>query len=138
MRAAAAALPAAVSSLSPDPSDRSHCRRCCPRSYGHLTWEWGAETQLRGYAHPLLFAALYKLLELLGLSGSVAAMVYAPRLLQAACAAACDVAVHRLALRWFDARTARWCAPTPIPLPQQPRPASSAAPGSAEREGLCG
>jgi phosphatidylinositol glycan class B len=76
--------------------------------YGHLTWEWAPETQLRGYAHPLLFAALYKLLALLGLDGSTAVMVYAPRILMAGCAAACDCAVYRLARRWFDDGTARW------------------------------
>ncbi len=27
-------------------------------SYGHLTWEWAAG--VRGYAHPAIFAALYK------------------------------------------------------------------------------
>jgi phosphatidylinositol glycan class B len=26
--------------------------------YGHLTWEWARG--LRGFTHPLLFAALYK------------------------------------------------------------------------------
>ena len=78
------------------------------RRYGHLTWEWAPETQLRGYAHPLLFAALYKLLALLGLDGSTAVMVYSPRILMAACAAACDCAVYRLARRWFDDGTARW------------------------------
>ena len=31
---------------------------------GHLTWEW--DKAIRGYTHPLMFAALYKLLHLLG------------------------------------------------------------------------
>ncbi|KUF92681.1 Syntaxin-61 [Phytophthora nicotianae] len=33
--------------------------------YGYLTWEWQDDAQLRGFAHPALFAGLYKLLELL-------------------------------------------------------------------------
>lgn len=50
----------------------SYCSTCClpdicwhsvisdwsARRYGHKTWEWAAG--LRGYLHPLLFAALYK------------------------------------------------------------------------------
>ena len=50
----------------------SYCSICClpdicwngvisdwsARRYGHKTWEWAAG--LRGYLHPLLFAALYK------------------------------------------------------------------------------
>jgi GPI mannosyltransferase 3 len=93
-------LRALASSLAP--------KRACVGSYGDLTWEWAPETQLRGYAHPLLFAALYKALALLGLDSSNAVMVYAPRILQGACAAACDCAVYRLARRWFDETTARW------------------------------
>ncbi|KAL0013410.1 hypothetical protein SO802_000479 [Lithocarpus litseifolius] len=33
--------------------------------YGHLTWEW--KKGIRSYFHPVLFAALYKVLSLLGL-----------------------------------------------------------------------
>lgn len=33
--------------------------------YGHLTWEW--DRGIRSYVHPLIFAALYKLLALTGL-----------------------------------------------------------------------
>eukprot|EP01043_Picozoa_sp_COSAG02_P017566 COSAG02_NODE_799_length_17084_cov_9.741242_3_plen_340_part_00 len=77
-------------------------------SYGDLTWEWAPETQLRGYTHPLLFAALYKVLALMGLDSSNTVMVYAPRILQAACATVCDCAVYRLARRWFDESAAKW------------------------------
>ena len=34
-------------------------------SYGYLTWEW--RVGIRSYAYPLLFATLYKVLEILGL-----------------------------------------------------------------------
>eukprot|EP01048_Picozoa_sp_COSAG05_P021833 COSAG05_NODE_4146_length_1653_cov_1.480051_1_plen_199_part_00 len=74
---------------------------------GHLTWEWAPDTQLRGYTHPLIFAALYRLLSLTGLDRSVSVMVYAPRILQALCAALCDLAVYQLAMRWFDEHTAQ-------------------------------
>ncbi len=73
------------------------------RRYGYLTWEWFAA--LRGYAHPLLFAALYRLLALLG-ADSVAALVLAPRLLQAALSAGGDVATYVLARRLFGSRAA--------------------------------
>jgi phosphatidylinositol glycan class B len=73
-------------------------------SYGYLTWEWFAA--LRGWAHPLLFAALYRALAALRLD-TPAALVLAPRLLQAACQAAGDVATFVLARRLFGARAAR-------------------------------
>ena len=34
---------------------------------GHLTWEYRPEHALRSYLHPLLFAAVYALLNVLGL-----------------------------------------------------------------------
>ena len=34
-------------------------------SYGYLTWEW--QQGLRGYLHPLVFATLYKSLQIFGL-----------------------------------------------------------------------
>ncbi|KAJ1949663.1 hypothetical protein EC988_004682, partial [Linderina pennispora] len=36
--------------------------------YGFVTWEW--HYTLRGYAHPMMFAAVYKILELLHLDGT--------------------------------------------------------------------
>jgi hypothetical protein len=41
------------------------CSFCLVCRYGHLTWEW--QQGLRSYLHPLLFAALYKLLTTLHL-----------------------------------------------------------------------
>ena len=75
--------------------------------YGHLTWEW--ERGLRGYAHPAMFAALYKLAATLGVD-TTPVLVWSPRVLQALVAAAADVHTHRLALRWFgnDREVARW------------------------------
>ena len=31
--------------------------------YGELTWEWQDDARIRGYLHPLLFAAFYKIAE---------------------------------------------------------------------------
>ncbi|KAK9824054.1 hypothetical protein WJX72_007382 [[Myrmecia] bisecta] len=73
--------------------------------YGHLTWEWAAG--LRGYAHPLLFAALYKALALLHLD-SAWSVANAPRLLQAPLAACADVYVYSLTRELFGAAVARW------------------------------
>ena len=75
--------------------------------YGYLTWEW--ERGLRGYAHPAMFAALYKLAATLGVD-TTPVLVWSPRVLQALVAAAADVHTHRLALRWFgdDRDVARW------------------------------
>ena len=72
---------------------------------GHLTWEWWPEHRLRGYIHPLPFAALFKLLAICGLDSTLA-VVYAPRLLQACCAAGCDTAVYALARKQYGQRVA--------------------------------
>jgi len=71
--------------------------------YGVLTWEW--ERELRGWLHPILFAALYRALAALGVD-SLAAVVYAPRVLQGLCAAATDLATFDIAERWFGRRAA--------------------------------
>jgi hypothetical protein len=73
-------------------------------SYGYLTWEWFAA--LRGWAHPLLFAALYRALALVG-ADTPAALALAPRLLQACFAAGGDVATYALGRRLFGERAAR-------------------------------
>ncbi len=39
-------------------------------TYGYLTWEW--QEAIRGYTHPLIFAALYKLLAVLNLDWPIA------------------------------------------------------------------
>ena len=75
--------------------------------YGHRTWEWAPETALRSFAHPVLFAAPYAALRLLGLDGT-ALFVLAPRLLQAALAAATDALVYLLARRRFGPAAAEW------------------------------
>ncbi len=74
-------------------------------SYGYLTWEWFAG--LRGWAHPLLFAALFRALAALRLD-TPALLALAPRLLQAGFCACGDVATYVLAGRLFgSADTAR-------------------------------
>ncbi|ETI44012.1 hypothetical protein F441_11145 [Phytophthora nicotianae CJ01A1] len=75
--------------------------------YGYLTWEWQDDAQLRGFAHPALFAGLYKLLELLNLD-SRWAVAYGPRLLQGLLSAANDFFLYKLARNYFDAKTAKW------------------------------
>ena len=81
-----------------------------------MTWEWFAA--LRGWAHPLLVAALYRALAAAGLD-TPAALALAPRLAQAGLSAVGDVATYELARRLFGARAgaaalachlAAWCA----------------------------
>uniref|UniRef100_A0A0D9VB89 Mannosyltransferase n=1 Tax=Leersia perrieri TaxID=77586 RepID=A0A0D9VB89_9ORYZ len=51
-----------------NPDEHWQCLEVAHRivfGYGHLTWEW--KRGLRGYLHPLIFAALYKILALLHL-----------------------------------------------------------------------
>ncbi|EEY68034.1 putative GPI mannosyltransferase [Phytophthora infestans T30-4] len=75
--------------------------------YGYLTWEWQDDAQLRGFAHPALFAGLYKFLELLNLD-SRWAVTYGPRLLQGLLSVANDYFLYKLAWIYFDAKTAKW------------------------------
>nr|CAB3445279.1 unnamed protein product [Digitaria exilis] len=51
-----------------NPDEHWQCLEVAHRiafGYGHLTWEW--KRGLRSYLHPLIFAALYKILALLHL-----------------------------------------------------------------------
>ncbi|KAG6541769.1 hypothetical protein Mapa_016781 [Marchantia paleacea] len=73
--------------------------------YGHLTWEW--DRGIRSYVHPLIFAALYKVLAITGLD-TPWFMARSPRLLQAVFAAACDVYLFKLTTRIFGSRSAFW------------------------------
>ena len=43
-------------------------------SYGYLTWEW--KVGIRSYAYPLLFATVYKVLEILGLDNRLLLVKY--------------------------------------------------------------
>ncbi|KAF9372880.1 hypothetical protein CPB97_000960 [Podila verticillata] len=67
--------------------------------YGYLTWEW--DVGLRSVLHPAFFAALYKVLAVLGLDGG-SVFIYAPRILQAVFAALGDFYAYRFALRLFE------------------------------------
>ncbi|KAF9286137.1 glycosylphosphatidylinositol anchor biosynthesis [Mortierella alpina] len=67
--------------------------------YGYLTWEWNVA--LRSVLHPALFAALYRVLSILGLDDS-RLFIYAPRLLQSVFAATADLYTYRFAYRLFE------------------------------------
>ncbi|GAQ90751.1 phosphatidylinositol glycan class B [Klebsormidium nitens] len=73
--------------------------------YGYITWEW--REGIRSYAHPLIFAALYKALALCGCD-SAAALRIAPRLLQGALAAVGDSFLYKLTGRIFSQKAAKW------------------------------
>ncbi|CAN0357581.1 unnamed protein product, partial [Hapterophycus canaliculatus] len=40
---------------------------------GHLTWEWEPSARIRGFTHPLMFASVYKALQILVRDGVTAA-----------------------------------------------------------------
>eukprot|EP01104_Vermistella_antarctica_P003346 TRINITY_DN13515_c0_g1_i1.p1 TRINITY_DN13515_c0_g1~~TRINITY_DN13515_c0_g1_i1.p1 ORF type:complete len:762 (+),score=167.97 TRINITY_DN13515_c0_g1_i1:160-2445(+) len=73
--------------------------------YGHMTWEWSEK--IRGFTHPLLFAMLYKALQVVGLDSPFVSM-WAPRLLQGVFAAVGDLFTYKLALRLFGGEVAAW------------------------------
>ena len=72
--------------------------------YGHATWEWRAK--LRGYAHPLIYALVYKLGDAVG-ARSDWFVRHAPRATHAALSGTHDVGCYRLALRWHGDACAR-------------------------------
>ncbi|KAI8060158.1 Alg9-like mannosyltransferase family-domain-containing protein [Gongronella butleri] len=65
---------------------------------GYLTWEW--THRIRSFFHPLLFAALYKVLDLCHIH-QTNAYVLGPKLLQATISAFGDVATYRLAKKIY-------------------------------------
>ncbi|KAL8037257.1 hypothetical protein ABFX02_11G028400 [Erythranthe guttata] len=73
--------------------------------YGHLTWEW--KKGIRSYLHPVLFAALYKVLSFLHLD-TPWFMIRAPRLLQSVSAAIGDHYLYELSRVLFGNNVASW------------------------------
>ncbi|KAJ2631274.1 glycosylphosphatidylinositol anchor biosynthesis [Coemansia sp. RSA 1290] len=73
--------------------------------YGFVTWEW--RHALRGFAHPMLFAAVYRMLWLLGLDNSFL-ITTAPYLLAAVIGASVDLATFYFARRITGDNAARW------------------------------
>ncbi|KAJ2377352.1 glycosylphosphatidylinositol anchor biosynthesis [Coemansia sp. RSA 2607] len=73
--------------------------------YGYITWEW--RHALRGFAHPMLFAAVYRLLALLRLDDT-ALILAAPYVLVAVIAATVDYATFAFARRLAGNQVASW------------------------------
>ncbi|XP_047941262.1 mannosyltransferase APTG1-like [Salvia hispanica] len=73
--------------------------------YGHQTWEW--EKGIRSYLHPVIFAALYKVLAFLHLD-SPWFMIRSPRLLQSIFAAFGDLYVYKFSRVLFGGSVAEW------------------------------
>ncbi|NXM33164.1 PIGB mannosyltransferase, partial [Oxyruncus cristatus] len=73
-------------------------------NYGYLTWEWA--NSLRGYSYPLIFASIYKALQLLG-KDDVQLLIWVPRLAQAVLAAFADVKLYSLVQHLENAETAK-------------------------------
>uniref|UniRef100_A0A0D9YL87 Mannosyltransferase n=1 Tax=Oryza glumipatula TaxID=40148 RepID=A0A0D9YL87_9ORYZ len=91
-----------------NPDEHWQCLEVAHRivfGYGHLTWEW--KRGLRSYLHPLVFAALYKILALLHLD-TPWFMVMAPRLLQAVFASFGDLYLYKLSKLIFNNHVAQW------------------------------
>ncbi|XP_044955801.1 mannosyltransferase APTG1-like [Hordeum vulgare subsp. vulgare] len=91
-----------------NPDEHWQCLEVAHRiafGYGHLTWEW--KRGLRSYLHPLIFAALYKLLAFLHLD-TPWFMAMAPRLLQSVFAAFGDLYLYKLSKLIFNEHVAQW------------------------------
>ncbi len=67
--------------------------------YGYRTWEWKDNARIRGFVHPLLFAAAYRACAWLGAPRCV--VVAAPRVVQALINSVGDLYTYRLARRVF-------------------------------------
>ncbi|XP_056121925.1 GPI mannosyltransferase 3 [Rhinichthys klamathensis goyatoka] len=74
-------------------------------SYGYETWEW--KEGIRGYSYPLLFALMYKLLDLMNYDTAYL-LVFLPRVFQALLAAYADVKLYHLVLQWETPDVAKW------------------------------
>ncbi|XP_070618337.1 GPI mannosyltransferase 3 isoform X2 [Erythrolamprus reginae] len=81
--------------------------------YGGLTWEW-AEA-LRSPLYPLLFAGLFKALQLLG-KDEAPLLIWLPRVFQAVLSAFADVKLYSLAKRLDNSETAKWVGFAPALL----------------------
>ncbi|KAI9151214.1 glycosylphosphatidylinositol anchor biosynthesis [Blastocladiella emersonii ATCC 22665] len=75
--------------------------------HGAATWEWMPGIQLRGFAHPAIYAAGYKALAWLGIAQSDL-LIALPRVQQGILAALADYMTFRLARSEHGPRTARW------------------------------
>uniref|UniRef100_A0A8C4VA03 Mannosyltransferase n=1 Tax=Falco tinnunculus TaxID=100819 RepID=A0A8C4VA03_FALTI len=73
-------------------------------NYGYLTWEWASG--IRGYSYPLIFASIYKTLQLLA-RDDVQLLIWVPRLAQAVLAAFADVKLYSLVRHLENAETAK-------------------------------
>ncbi|XP_055822992.1 mannosyltransferase APTG1 isoform X2 [Solanum dulcamara] len=73
--------------------------------YGHLTWEW--EKGIRSYLHPVIFAALYKVLAFFHLDKPWF-MIRTPRLLQSIFSAFGDLYLFKLSQEIFGDRVAKF------------------------------
>ncbi|KAJ1972270.1 hypothetical protein H4R35_004774, partial [Dimargaris xerosporica] len=80
---------------------------------GYLTWEWRHE--LRSYAHPWLFAQVYRALQALATATGCSSLVtdaqwlvHAPYLVCGATAAVIDIFTYKLSRRYFGQRVACW------------------------------
>ncbi|CAB53078.1 pig-B [Schizosaccharomyces pombe] len=74
--------------------------------YGFLTWEW--TSAIRSALHPLIFAALYRVLQVLKLDSSYFVFTNAPKLLQGTFAAILDYGTYKFALVRYGSKTANW------------------------------
>ncbi|NXV68438.1 PIGB mannosyltransferase, partial [Molothrus ater] len=74
-------------------------------NYGYLTWEW--TSNLRGYSYPLIFASMYKALQLLA-KDNVQLLIWVPRLAQAVLAAFADVKLYSLVQHLENSETAKF------------------------------
>lgn len=66
--------------------------------YGYETWEW--REKIRSYAHPLVFATIYKIVQQLNLDNTQV-LIAAPKYFQAFLGAIADVSTYSLAKKIF-------------------------------------
>ncbi|XP_066540969.1 GPI mannosyltransferase 3 [Hoplias malabaricus] len=73
--------------------------------YGYETWEW--KEGIRGYSYPLIFALIYKILDLLNYD-SVRLLILLPRVLQSLLAAFADAKLYDFVWKLENPEVAKW------------------------------
>jgi phosphatidylinositol glycan class B len=75
--------------------------------YGNLTWEWQPSSRIRGFLHPLVFAAVYRVFDWIGLANQLT-IGCAAHVTQSIFASIGDYFIYKLAEKLHGPRVAKY------------------------------